>query len=300
MNDEGQWGQYEDARYSSELEITLKCKNMVNLDGRKLSSPMCVMYELNAERRWVETGRTEVVPMTLHPEFAKAFRVQFHFELHQPLLFRIYCVDDDVARLGTGKIRLTDLEEMGEAQTTVSAVISHPDQQVAVPISLSGASGGELLVSAEEVVECRYSMRMMCRAFGAVQNEPSYLLVSRTDNLDGSERKTPVAKTALIPASPVTSPSPIFPPIDVSLQRLCNGDLTRPVLLELFTVRLGIGHICLGAVRTTIPALIETYHNKERIPLSGGKAIQLLFYNVDGRSFLDYIAGGCQVQFPCC
>mmetsp|Transcript_11590 Transcript_11590/g.46841 ORF Transcript_11590/g.46841 Transcript_11590/m.46841 type:complete len:669 (-) Transcript_11590:12-2018(-) len=296
LDDEGQWGQYEDARYSSELEITLKCQNMVNLDGRKLSSPMCVMYELNAERRWVETGRTEVVPMSLHPEFAKAFRVQFHFELHQPLLFRIYCVDDEVARLGTGKIALADLEEMGEAQTTVSAVISHPDQQVIVPIAFNGGSGGDLVVSAEEVVDCRYSMRMMFRAFGAVQGERSYLLVSRTDNLDGSERKTPVSKTAMVPASPVNNPSPIFPPIDVSLQRLCNGDLARPVLVELFTVRLGVGHVRLGGVKTTIPDLLESFHSEKRITIGHNKQIQLLYYQVDGRSFLDYIAGGCQIS----
>ncbi len=44
---------------------------------------------------WKELGRTEIIWDNLNPKFVKSFRMEYHFEKVQKLLFQIYDIEHE-------------------------------------------------------------------------------------------------------------------------------------------------------------------------------------------------------------
>lgn len=84
----------------------------------------------------VEVGRTEMVRNTQAPRFVTRIALPYVFELVQPLIVRLVDVDD------AKSARLADQDDLGEARTTVGALLS--GRVLTLPLTPAGNVGGRL------------------------------------------------------------------------------------------------------------------------------------------------------------
>ncbi|XP_069907282.1 copine-9 isoform X4 [Oryctolagus cuniculus] len=79
---------------ATKIEITVSCRNLLDLDTFSKSDPMVVLYtQSRASQEWREFGRTEVIDNTLNPDFVRKFVLDYFFEEKQNLRFDVYNVD---------------------------------------------------------------------------------------------------------------------------------------------------------------------------------------------------------------
>uniref|UniRef100_A0A8D1EN88 Copine family member 9 n=1 Tax=Sus scrofa TaxID=9823 RepID=A0A8D1EN88_PIG len=76
---------------ATKIEITVSCRNLLDLDTFSKSDPMVVLYtQSRASQEWREFGRTEVIDNTLNPDFVRKFVLDYFFEEKQNLRFDVF------------------------------------------------------------------------------------------------------------------------------------------------------------------------------------------------------------------
>ncbi|XP_034000100.1 copine-8-like [Trematomus bernacchii] len=79
---------------ATKIEITVSCRNLLDMDTFSKSDPVVVLYIQGlGTKEWREFGRTEVIDNTLNPDFVRKFVLDFFFEEKQNLRFDVYNVD---------------------------------------------------------------------------------------------------------------------------------------------------------------------------------------------------------------
>lgn len=71
------------------------------MDAFSLTDPVVVAYYekeyvllIIISDKWINIGRTEIIPESLNPKFVKTFIVNYVFEKKQKLKFEVYDIDD--------------------------------------------------------------------------------------------------------------------------------------------------------------------------------------------------------------
>ncbi|XP_032182303.1 copine-9 isoform X2 [Mustela erminea] len=135
---------------ATKIEITVSCRNLLDLDTFSKSDPMVVLYtQSRASQEWREFGRTEVIDNTLNPDFVRKFVLDYFFEEKQNLRFDVYNVDS--------KTNISKPKDfLGQAFLALGEVIG--GQGSRVERTLTGVPGkkcGTILLTAEELSNCR-------------------------------------------------------------------------------------------------------------------------------------------------
>uniref|UniRef100_A0A8C4M296 Copine family member 9 n=1 Tax=Equus asinus asinus TaxID=83772 RepID=A0A8C4M296_EQUAS len=198
---------------ATKIEITVSCRNLLDLDTFSKSDPMVVLYtQSRASQEWREFGRTEVIDNTLNPDFVRKFVLDYFFEEKQNLRF------DDF---------------LGQAFLALGEVIGGQGSRVERPLTgVPGKKCGTILLIAEELSNCRDIATMQLCAnkldkkdfFG--KSDP--FLVFYRSNEDGTFticHKTEVVKNTL---------NPVWQPFSIPVRALCNGDYDRTVKIDVY------------------------------------------------------------------
>ncbi|MBN3325814.1 CPNE9 protein, partial [Atractosteus spatula] len=75
---------------ATKIEITVSCRNLLDMDTFSKSDPVVVLYVQGiGTKEWREFGRTEVIDNTLNPDFVRKFVLDFFFEEKQNLRFDV-------------------------------------------------------------------------------------------------------------------------------------------------------------------------------------------------------------------
>ena len=102
--------------------------------------------------------------------------------------------------------------------------------------------------------------------------------------------------------------NPVWEPVKIPLALLCNGDLDRPLKIEIFDYEKSGKHVFMGHVETNVRQLIEANGSPMNI-IEPSKAAKKKSYVNSGTfiaanavieknpTFSDFIAGGCEVCF---
>lgn len=61
------------------LQLSLKCKDLINMDTFSKSDPFAVLYKMQGNM-WQKIGQTEVIDDNLNPEWVTKISVDYHFE----------------------------------------------------------------------------------------------------------------------------------------------------------------------------------------------------------------------------
>uniref|UniRef100_G3NAQ9 Copine 3 n=1 Tax=Gasterosteus aculeatus aculeatus TaxID=481459 RepID=G3NAQ9_GASAC len=104
--------------WSTKVELTISCENLMDMDVFSKSDPLCALYINTSGSHWYEFGRTEMILNCLNPKFSKKFVVDYYFETVQKMKFCVYDIDNDTHDLG-------DDDFLGELECTLGQIVSN-------------------------------------------------------------------------------------------------------------------------------------------------------------------------------
>ena len=135
---------------TADLELSLECHGLDNLDYTSKSDPLVVVYAKDAAGSYRELGRTEIVQDSLDPKFAQSFTIQYFFERTQWFRFDVYDADAPTPDLDkhdfigrTTELRLCDIVS-GSQHGRLTAELNRPGKR---------RSSGPLTCIVEEMCE---------------------------------------------------------------------------------------------------------------------------------------------------
>uniref|UniRef100_A0A2I3GF02 Copine family member 9 n=1 Tax=Nomascus leucogenys TaxID=61853 RepID=A0A2I3GF02_NOMLE len=283
---------------ATKIEITVSCRNLLDLDTFSKSDPSRRLQDREGELGF---GRTEVIDNTLNPDFVRKFVLDYFFEEKQNLRFDVYNVDS--------KTNISKPDFLGQAFLALGEVIG--GQGSRVERTLTGVPGkkcGTILLTAEELSNCRDIATMQLCAnkldkkdfFG--KSDP--FLVFYRSNEDGTFticHKTEVVKNTL---------NPVWQPFSIPVRALCNGDYDRTVKIDVYDWDRDGSHDFIGEFTTSYRELSKAQNQftvyevlnprkkcKKKKYVNSG-TVTLLSFSVDSEfTFVDYIKGGTQLNF---
>lgn len=284
------------------VQLNISCRNLLDKDVMSKSDPMAVVMILK-EGRWFEVGRTERLDNTLNPQFSKAVLIDYFFEELQKLKFFIYDIDNP----NTTSLKSADF--LGEMECSLGQLVS--SGTYTKPLVLKGTpnQAGTITVVAEEVSGGSDEVLLHLRAEKLDKKDflgksDPYLELARSKE-DGTfvvVHRTEVIQNNL---------NPRWKPFQIPVQQLCNGDYDRTIRIACFDWDSDGTHDFIGAFTTNLremcsiqqpretqwPCINEKKQKKKR----GYKNSGLVFLSkcevVKVSSFLDFIQGGCQLNF---
>uniref|UniRef100_A0AAR2JSL4 C2 domain-containing protein n=1 Tax=Pygocentrus nattereri TaxID=42514 RepID=A0AAR2JSL4_PYGNA len=257
----------------TKVELTISCENLLDMDVGSKSDPLCVLHMHTSGNQWFEVDRTERVKNCLCPKFAKKFVIDYHFEVVQKLRFSLYDIDNKT-------IDLSDDDFLGELECTLGQV-----RQFAVYCSAISAEE----IKDNRVVNFEAEARKLDKKDFFGKSDPYLEFYRQMETGWQLAHRTEVVKNNL---------NPTWRPFRIPLQSLCGGDMEKPIKVEspsfskyiLFNMVSNMHLICLLLILTCSLVAIFGY----------------LFIFLDcimktmvvkEYTFLDYIMGGCQLNF---
>ena len=282
---------------TSQIEMTLSCRNLLNKDILSKSDPFCLVQMKDSwSEKFVEIGRTETVNDNLNPEFVKKFIISYNFETVQKMRFEVWDVDPD------GK------EFLGQFETTLADIVAFSGRQFVGKLTgIPNRDCGQLIIVTEELSSCKQIVQMQFRAKSLTKmswiwrNDP-FLVLSRS-NEDGTY-------SVVMKSEPVYSTqNPLWMPITMRVRSLCNGDYDRTIKIDCYDNRSNGDHKLIGSCHTSLRQL-SLGPNENKYPLiNPKKQKQKSNYTNSGFlslnsiaiseeiTFLDYIRSGTQMHF---
>ncbi|XP_047206212.1 copine-3 isoform X1 [Girardinichthys multiradiatus] len=289
------------AQCVTKVELTVSCENLLDTDIGSKSDPLCVLLMCSSDSQWYEVGRTEKVQNCLSPKFAHKFVIDYYFEIVQKLKFGIYDIDNKT-------IDLNDDDFLGELESTLGQVVS--SKKLTRPLVLKNkkpAGKGTITISAEEikdnrVVKFEVEARKLDNKDFFGKSDPYLELYKQTETGWQLAHRTEVVKNNL---------NPTWKPFKIPLQSLCGGDLEKSIKVDCYDYDDDGSHDLIGSFETTMkrlqeasqtsPAEFECINSKKKQKKKGYKnsgIVSVKFCQVVKEyTFLDYIMGGCQINF---
>ncbi|XP_062044276.1 copine-3 isoform X2 [Lepus europaeus] len=137
------------AQCVTKVELNISCDNLLDADIGSKSDPLCVLFLNTSGQQWYEVDRTERIKNCLNPKFSKTFIIDYYFEVVQKLKFGIYDIDNKT-------IELSDDDFLGECECTLGQIVS--SKKLTRPLVLKNgklAGKGSITISAEEIKDNR-------------------------------------------------------------------------------------------------------------------------------------------------
>uniref|UniRef100_A0A915PS46 C2 domain-containing protein n=1 Tax=Setaria digitata TaxID=48799 RepID=A0A915PS46_9BILA len=277
---------------TTRIVLSFRAKNLLDRDIFSKSDPMCVIFlstgPLN-KNYYREYARTEVIHNSLNPEWTERIEVEYFFEEIQPMKFEIYDIDSRSSELNKHDF-------LGQAETTLAEIVGAPLCELS--LTLSGVRGrkncGELIVHAKEAEKGgKEKVQFVCKGMKLDKKDllgksDPFLKIYETNKngLSQLAYQTEVVEKTL---------NPEWKPFEISVNQLCSKDMEN--------------HDYIGSCESTLNKLL---HKKDvNLPLINEKKQEkkktkyknsghLIFTAVTTYyefSFLDYIAGGTELDF---
>ncbi|XP_068170574.1 copine-9-like isoform X1 [Antennarius striatus] len=288
---------------ATKIEITVSCRNLLDMDTFSKSDPVVVLYVQGlGTKEWREFGRTEVIDNTLNPDFVRKFVLDFFFEEKQNLRFDVYNVD-------TRSSNLSKHDFLGQMFCTLGEIIGSTGSRLERTLSgIPGKKCGTIIFTAEELSNCRDIATMQLCAnkldkkdfFG--KSDP--FLVFYRSNEDGTFticHKTEVIKNNL---------NPVWQPFTIPVRALCNGDYDRTVKVDVYDWDRDGSHDFIGEFTTSYrefsrgqsqfnvyEVLNPKKKGKKKKYVNSGTVTLLSFKVESEHTFVDFIRGGTQLNF---
>ncbi|XP_064398173.1 copine-1-like [Halichondria panicea] len=283
---------------SSKVELHISCKNLVDTDVFSKSDPIVAIYTVDNGGKAVEYARTECIQNNLNPEFSKAIEMVYRFEEVQKLKFTVYDIDNVSPTLD-------DDAFLGSIECTLGEVVSA--STFTKPLESGGKKIGSstITIRAEELSQNNSKIDIKFSAVGLDKKDflgksDPYLEFAK-ENPDGSF--TSVHRTEYIK----NTLNPVWPPFAITSQALCSGDPDRKIKVTCFDWDSDGSHDLIGEFTTSLaelsggsvkswPCINPKKLSKKKYTNSGTVRLEKIT-ETKMYSFLEYIMGGCQINF---
>lgn len=281
---------------TSQVELTLSCRNLLNKDIITKSDPYCTVSMREPwQDQYHEITRTEIIKDSLSPQWIKKLILNYNFETIQKIKFQV--CDEDVH----------GFDDLGHFETTLSELISNAGRQfIGKLIGASKKDCGEIIIVTEELMSCKQIANIQFRAekltkLSLLSSNDPFLVISRS-NEDGSYSVVTKTEHAR------STQNPKWKPFTIRATTLCNGDFERNIKLDCYDYRSNGSHKLIGTCYTNLRSLscsesasMILVNEKKRKSNPGHKSDGILkvadIKIVEDITFLDYIRNGTQLHF---
>jgi len=285
---------------ATEVEISVRCEQLVNRDLTSKSDPTCVLFVQRSGKPgdWGEFGRTEKIQDSLSPRWGKKFVMDYKFEERQLLKFSIYDIDSSSTNLDSHDF-------LGDTECSLGEIMAQQSKGFVRKLS----KGGKIFVHVEELSSNKDLITMKFEGqkldnkdlFG--KSDPFIEISKSNENNDYSV----VFRSEVIQ----NNLNPLWKPFTMESRTLCNGDYDRTLKFDVFDMDNDGSHDLIGSFQTNVRKLLKgpggenVYEcvNEKKKKKKGSKYKHsglLLLQQIQvepNPSFLEYIAGGLQVNF---
>ncbi|XP_048058181.1 copine-4 isoform X1 [Megalobrama amblycephala] len=299
----------------TKVELRVACKGISDRDALSKPDP-CVVLKMQSHGQWFEVDRTEVIRSSIIPVFSKVFTVDYYFEEVQRLRFELH----DISSNHNG---LKEADFLGAMECTLGQIVSQ--RKLSKSLLKQGNTTGKssITVTAEELsgnddyVELAFSAKKLDDKDFFSKSDP-FLEIFRVND-DGTASLVHRTETIM------NNLSPVWKSFKVSLNTLCSGDHERELKCTVWDWDSNGKHDFIGEFQTTFKEMksamdgklalsqekLQTdlgqkmqwecinpkYQVKKKNYRNSGMVILTLCKIIKMHSFLDYIMGGCQIQF---
>uniref|UniRef100_A0A6Q2X5Z2 Copine-3 n=1 Tax=Esox lucius TaxID=8010 RepID=A0A6Q2X5Z2_ESOLU len=272
----------------TKVELTVSCENLLDKDIGSKSDPLCVLLMNTSGSQWYEVGRTEKVQNCLAPKFAKKFIVDYYFEIVQKLKFGIYDIDNKT-------VDLNDDDFLGQLECTLGQVVSSRKHTRPLVLKNNKPAGKGTITVINSQFLFLFLIDLNIQDFFG-KSDPYLEFYKQTETGWQLAHRTEVVKNNL---------NPTWKPFRIPLQSLCGGEMDKPIKVECYDYDDDGSHDLIGVFETTMTRLqeaeFECINSKKKQKKKGyknsGVVSVKLCQVVKEYSFLDYIMGGCQINF---
>uniref|UniRef100_A0A8C9TZG2 Copine-3 n=2 Tax=Scleropages formosus TaxID=113540 RepID=A0A8C9TZG2_SCLFO len=285
----------------SKVELSISCNKLIDKDVGSKSDPLCVLLQSVGDDKWTEVDRTERIKNCQDPEFSKKLRVDYYFEKVQKLKFGVYDIDNKSVDLG-------DDDYLGGFECTLGQVVS--SKKITRPLELKKgkpAGKGTITITAEEIKDNR-AIALEVDAQGLDKKD----LFGKSDPFLEFFKQGDDGKWQLVHRTEVikNNLNPSWKKFSVSLQTFCNSDMNKPIKVTCYDKDEDTSSDMIGEFTCTAVQLLEARDHvvtfdcvhpdkkqkKKNYKNSGIIKIKSCKIEAD-YSFLDYVMGGCQINF---
>ncbi|XP_042255461.1 copine-3-like isoform X2 [Thunnus maccoyii] len=285
----------------TKVALSISCDNLLDMDTFSKSDPLCVLHMHSSGSSWWEVGRTEKIKNCLNPRFSKTFVIDYYFEMVQKLKFEVYDIDSD-------NHNLEDADFLGELECTLGQIVS--SRKLTRPLVMKDkrpAGKGTITICAEErtdnrVVEFEVAGRKLDKKDFFGKSDPFLEFHKQTATGWQLAHRTEVVKYNL---------NPVWKPFRIPLQALCGGDVEKSIKIDCYDYNSSGSHNFIGSFQTTLSQIqqasqtyaaeFECINSKKQQKKKGYKNSGVIIIKkcktVKEYTFLDYIIGGCQINF---
>ncbi|XP_054478897.1 copine-3-like isoform X2 [Anoplopoma fimbria] len=285
----------------TKVALSISCEKLLDMDAFSKSDPLCVLFMNSSGPHWCEIGRTEKIENCLNPKFSKTFVIDYYFEMVQKLRFEVYDIDSNTCSLN-------DADFLGELECTLGQVVS--SRKLTRPLVMKDktpAGKGNITICAEEitdnrVVEFEVAGRKLDKKDFFGKSDPFLEFYKQAETGWQLAHRTEVVKNNL---------NPVWRPFRIPLQSLCGGDVEKSIKVDCYDYNSSGSHDFIGSFETTLSQIqqaSETYaaeyeciNSKKKQKKKGYKNSGIIIVKkckiVKEYTFLDYIMGGCQINF---
>ncbi|XP_034429040.1 copine-3-like isoform X2 [Hippoglossus hippoglossus] len=235
----------------------------------------------------------------LNPKFAKKFVIDYYFEMVQKMKFCVYDIDNNT-------YDLSDDDFLGELECTLGQIVSSKQLTRSLLLTDKRPAGrGTITICAEEITDTRVadfevSGRRMDKKY-LWWSDPFLEFYKQTETGWQLAHRTEVVYNNL---------NPIWRPFRIPMRSLCGGDVEKPIKVYCYDHRVSGSHDLIGSFQTTLAELqVGTHVFPAEFECINPKKLKKKNYKNSGvicvkrcqlvkdYTFLDYIMGGCQINF---
>jgi hypothetical protein len=288
---------------SSRLELSFSCKDLIKGDTFSKSDPMVVAYQREGNGSLSEFARTEVISNNHDPKFVTRGFITYNFEENVTIVLEVYDVDSKHVKGGDSKsLRLPNENLLGGCQCQLADLARSRN----ITRKLMSAKGQEtkqsIIVHCEELANTNVHVKLGLRCVslknkeGLMSKSDPFLKLSKLRE-DGSW--SPCYKSEVR----MNQLSPTFDVVKGPILQLTNGDMHRPIRIEVWDWNRNGTHTFMGMCETTLDELNAKPSDgltliDPKNPKSHRQKLVCYMCELERRpTFLDYVRGGTELNF---
>uniref|UniRef100_A0A3Q0R6K9 Copine-3 n=1 Tax=Amphilophus citrinellus TaxID=61819 RepID=A0A3Q0R6K9_AMPCI len=279
----------------TKVSLSISCENLLDMDAFSKSDPLCVLFMNTSGNHWFEIGRTEKIENCLNPKFAKPLVLDYYFEMVQKLRFEVHDIDSE-------NCSLQESDFLGQLECTLGQIVS--SRRLTKPLvkkDKTPAGRGTITICAEEMTDNRVvafevAARKLDKKDFFGKSDPFLEFFKQTETGWQLAHRTEVVKNNL---------NPMWRPFRIPMQSLCAGDVEKPIKIDCYDHNMSGDHDFIGTFQTSLSQIqqaeFECINSKKKQKKKGYKNSGVIIIKqckvLWEYTFLDYIMGGCQINF---
>mmetsp|Transcript_12871 Transcript_12871/g.21390 ORF Transcript_12871/g.21390 Transcript_12871/m.21390 type:complete len:544 (-) Transcript_12871:514-2145(-) len=267
-----------------------------------------VLYEVDPyNARLMPVGVTNLVKENCDPEWTSVFMLNYHFEAFQEFLVKVFHHENASVQLASNvnNLNLDKEHWVGDARFVLSNLMCAPAQKVSV--GFSGDKAGSIEVRGEIIHNTRnnfvatFACNKLSNKEGFFSTSDPFLKFSR---LNEDATWTAVWQNTRVD----NSLNPRWAEVKIPITLLCNGDIDRPLKIEIFDHEKSGKHAPMGEVETSVRGMVSSNGTAMNVIepakklkkgakyVNSGTFHATHAYIEENPTFSDFIAGGMDVS----